>query len=173
MGLEAQQGVDIILLYRLLKDEKQQAAWKLAFQTEHEVGLSRDSNSEPTKDGAVQSLSQLEYSFSATSIVSVGDKHIKELRQALIDGDLLEIWEINKAEKGTGDNADKYAATYYQGFITEFSQTANTEDAVELSLEFAINGIGQEGFATLTDDQAEVVQYNFKDTTQVTDSEEG
>ena len=32
---EAKKGVDIILLYRLLKNAKTEAAYKLAFQTEH------------------------------------------------------------------------------------------------------------------------------------------
>ncbi|WP_314068323.1 phage major tail protein, TP901-1 family [uncultured Vagococcus sp.] len=168
MALEAKQGVDVILLYRLLKEETEKAAWKLAFQTEHEVGLSRDSNSSPTKDGAVQSLSQLEYDFSATSIAAKGDPHIKELKQALIKGELIEIWEIDKSEKGTAENSEKFAATYFQGYLSSFSQTANSEDAMELSLEFAINGVGQEGFATLTTDQAEVVQYVFKDTVKAT-----
>ena len=44
--------------------------------------------------------------------------------------------------------------------------TANSEDSVELELEFSINGVGKDGFATLTADQAEVVQYVFKDTTR-------
>lgn len=166
MTLEAKKGIDVILLYRLLKKETAQGAWKLAFQTEHEIGLSREASSAPTKDGAVQSIAQLEYEFSATSIVAKGDAHVKEMRQALIDGELIEIWEIDKSEKGTvAVNQDKFAATYYQGFVTSFSQTANSEDGVELSLEFAINGTGQDGFASLSEDQAEVVQYVFKDTT--------
>ena len=43
--MEALKGIDFILLYRLLKKETQEAAWKMAFQTEHENGLSRDSDS--------------------------------------------------------------------------------------------------------------------------------
>lgn len=33
--LVAKQGKNIILLYRLLKKAKDEAAWKLAFQTDH------------------------------------------------------------------------------------------------------------------------------------------
>lgn len=33
--LVAKQGKDIILLYRLLKKNTEEVAWKLAFQTEH------------------------------------------------------------------------------------------------------------------------------------------
>ena len=140
---EAKKGVDIILLYRLLKNAKTEAAFKLAFQTEHKNEISRDADAQKTKDGNIQSLSAIEYDFSATSIAAKGDPHIDELKKALINGELVEIWEIDKAEK----NSD------------------NSEDSVELELEFSINGVGKDGFATLTADQAEVVQYVFKDTT--------
>lgn len=166
--MEALKGIDVILLYRLLKNETQEAAWKMAFQTEHENGLSRDSDSTVTKDGNVQSLSPVEYDFSATSIVAKGDPHVDEMKQALLNGDIIEIWEINKAEQGTDDNAKKYKATYYQAYVSEFTPSAAAEDNVELSLSFAVNGIGQDGYATLTEDQAAVVQYTFKDTVKAT-----
>lgn len=60
----------------------------------------------------------------------------------------------------------KYAATYYQGYITEYSASQNAEDMVEVSLSYAMEGEGQDGFATLTEAQAEAVQYVFTDTTQ-------
>uniref|UniRef100_UPI0022E89729 phage major tail protein, TP901-1 family n=1 Tax=Enterococcus faecalis TaxID=1351 RepID=UPI0022E89729 len=97
----------------------------------------------------------LEIDFSATSILSVGDPYVDQLEEALDNDDIIEIWEINKAEKGTGDNADKYKATYYQGYVTSFGKSPNAEDT----------GKGAKGFATLTADQEEVVQYVFKDTT--------
>lgn len=159
---EAKKGVDIILLYRLLKNAKTEAAFKLAFQTEHQNEISRDADAQKTKDGNIQNLSAVEYDFSATSIVAKGDKHVDELKKAIINGELVEIWEIDKAEKNTDG---KYKATYYQGYITKYGMTANSEDSVELELEFSINGVGKDGFATLTADQAEVVQYVFKDTT--------
>lgn len=64
---------------------------------------------------------------------------------------------------GVDDN--KYPATYYQGYITEYSKSAGAEDTVEISFTFAPNGIGVDGQATLTTEQAAVVQYVFKDTT--------
>lgn len=162
--MEAKQGIDIILLYRILSKSTEEAAWKLAFQTEHDNGISRDSDSTATKDGPIQNLSQVEYDFSATSIVAKNDPHVDEMKQALIDGEIIEIWEIDRAEKGTNTNAEKYKATYFQAYISSFSNNPNSEDALELELEFAVNGIGQPGWATLTEDQAEVVQYQFKDT---------
>lgn len=61
--------------------------------------------------------------------------------------------------------SDKYDATYYQGFITEYSKSAGTEDNVEVSFTYVPNGHGVDGQATLSQEQAEVVQYLFADTT--------
>ena len=158
---EAKKGVDIILLYRLLKNAKTEAAFKLAFQTEHQNEISRDADAQKTKDGNIQNLSAIEYDFSATSIVAKGDKHVDELKKAIINGELIEIWEIDKAEKGSDG---KYKAKYLRGYLTSFSYEPNSEDALELSLEFGVFGKPQKGQATLTEEQANVVQYVFKDT---------
>lgn len=162
--LVAKQGKNIILLYRLLKKAKDEAAWKLAFQTDHSSEKTRDYNTTPTKDGPVGALAAVEYSLSATSIAADGDSHIDEMDDAFDNGDIVEVWEIDKAEKGTGDNSDKYKAKYLRAYLTSFSYEPNSEDALELSLEFGVFGKPQKGFATLTDEQADVVQYAFKDT---------
>ena len=162
--LVAKQGKNIILLYRLLNKAKDEAAWKLAFQTDHSSEKTRDFNTTPTKDGPVGALAEAEYSLSATSIAADGDPHIEEMDDAFDNADIVEVWEIDKAEKGTGDNADKYKAKYLRAYLTSFSYEPNSEDALELSLEFGVFGKPQKGFATLTDEQADVVQYVFKDT---------
>ncbi|SFL28760.1 phage major tail protein, TP901-1 family [Lactococcus garvieae] len=164
--LVAKQGKNIILLYRLLTKAKEEAAWKLAFQTEHSSEKTRDFNTTPTKDGLVGALAEAEYSLSATSIAADGDPHIDEMDDAFDNGDIIEVWEIDKAEKGTGDNSEKYKAKYLRAHLTSFSYEPNSEDALELSLEFGVFGKPQKGYATLTDEQAEVVQYVFKDTTK-------
>ncbi len=106
--------------------------------------------------------------MSGTSIATKGDKHIDEMDDAFDNGEVIEVWEIDKAEKGTGENAEKYKAKSAQAYLTSFGQSAGAEDAVELSLEFGVFGRQQKGYATLTDDQAEVVQYVFTDTTKQT-----
>lgn len=164
--LVAKQGKNIILLYRLLTKAKEEAAWKLAFQTEHSSEKTRDYNTTPTKDGPVGALAEAEYTLSATSIVADGDPHIDEMDDAFDNGDIVEVWEIDKAEKGTDDKTGKYKAKYLRAYLTSFSYEPNSEDALELSLEFGVFGKPQKGYATLTDEQAEVVQYVFKDTTK-------
>lgn len=159
--LTAKQGKDIILLYRLLSKAAKEAAWKLAFQTEHSNEKTRDYNTTATKDGAIGSLAAIEYSLSATSIAANGDQHLDEMDKAFDDGEIIEVWEIDKAEKGSDG---KYKAKYLRAYLTSFSYEPNSEDALELSLEFGVFGKPQKGQATLTEEQANVVQYVFKDT---------
>lgn len=164
---EAKKGIDVILLYRILKNEKDGAAWKMAFQTEHSNAKSRDNEAVPTKDGPLQNMAPIVYEFSATSIIAKGDTYIDELDDAFDAAEIIEIWEIDKAEKGTEKNSDKFKATYFQGYVSSFSKTSNSEDGLALEMEFAINGVGQKGYATLTEEQANVVSYVFKDTVKV------
>ncbi|EQC57297.1 MAG: phage major tail protein, TP901-1 family [Tetragenococcus halophilus] len=159
--LTAKQGKDIILLYRLLSKATEEAAWKLAFQTEHSNEKTRDYNTTATKDGTIGSLAAIEYSLSATSIAANGDPHLDEMDKAFDDGEIIEVWEIDKAEKGSDG---KYKAKYLRAYLTSFSYEPNSEDALELSLEFGVFGKPQKGQATLTEEQANVVQYVFKDT---------
>ena len=79
----------------------------------------------------------------------------------------VEVWEIEKNAKKKGD---KFESVYYQGYLTSFKKTKNAEDLIELELEFAVNGTGVKGYATLNTSQAEVVQYEFADTTKGTAS---
>ncbi|HER1704178.1 TPA: phage major tail protein, TP901-1 family [Streptococcus pyogenes] len=186
--LEAKQGIHSILLFRLLKDAKEKTATKLAFQTEHEVGKSRDVDGQKTKDGIIQSVGALEYDFKATSILAKGDTLAAKLEKAMEDGELVEIWDIDSEEaikqpknneiakvwgieNGTNGENGKYLATYYQGYISSFSAKKNAEENIEIEMEFAINGVGKKGFATLTEQQKAAVQYAFKDTTSETKKE--
>jgi len=161
--LTAKQGKDIILLYRVLSKASKEAAWKLAFQTEHSNEKTRYYNTTATKDGIIGSLAAIEYSLSATSIAANGDPHLDEMDKAFDDGEIIEVWEIDKAEKGSDG---KYKAKYLRAYLTSFSYEPNSEDALELSLEFGVFGKPQKGYATLTTEQANVVQYVFKDTVQ-------
>ena len=159
--LTAKQGKDIILLYRLLSKATKEAAWKLAFQTEHSNEKTRDYNTTATKDGTIGSLAAIEYSLSATSIAANGDPHLDEMDKAFDDGVIIELLVIFKSLKGSDG---KYKAKYLRAYLTSFSYEPNSEDALELSLEFGVFGKPQKGQATLTEEQANVVQYVFKDT---------
>lgn len=161
---EAVKGIDIIWLYRILEDAEASAAFKVAYQTENGLSETRDSDTVATKDKTLRIPGELETEGSMTSILAKGDEYIGKLRNAMRKGKKVEFWEINKAEEGTELDADKYAGTYYQGYVTEYTRDSNAEDLVEVSISYAMEGEGQDGFCTLTDDQAEVVQYAFRDT---------
>ena len=94
---------------------------------------------------------------------------IGKLESAIDSGEKVEIWEVNLDKKGTESNVDKYAAKYYQGYVTSFELSSNSEDHAEASLDFGIEGTGADGFATVTDEQQELASYVFKDTTKETE----
>ena len=106
--LTAVQGIDVILLFRILKEATADAATKLAFQTEHELTESSDTESTATKDGPVNGNGTSETEISCTSILARNDEMVKKLRQARRDGDIIEIWEVDVKDK---DEQGKYGAT--------------------------------------------------------------
>ena len=163
----AKKGIDSILLFRLLSEASKADGAKLAFQTEHSTEKNRDTNSVKTKDGVLQSVGGIEVSITATTIMAEDDELVAKLETAMDKGGLVEVWEIEKNAKKQGD---KFEAVYYQGYLTSFKKTKNAEDLIELELEFAVNGTGVKGYATLNTSQAEVVQYEFADTTKGTAS---
>jgi TP901-1 family phage major tail protein len=163
--MEAVQGIDRIILFRKLSEASTKAATKLAYQTDHSIGITNDGTVDDTKDGAVHSAGNPAYDFNITSIMARGDEEVKNIKNAVLDGDMYEFWEIDRVEEGTADNVGKFAATYYRGRFTSFSTSNGVNNSVELSLDVQIVGRGQDGWATLTEDQAEVVQYTFQDTT--------
>ena len=163
---EAVQGKQLVYLFRVLSKASSNAATVIAFQTEGERTASKDADSTATKDGSIRTPGVAEIEISVTSIMAVGDAGVNALETAMLDDELVECWEVNRAEKGTSDDADKYKAKYYQGYITEVSISASAEDMVEASITFGANGNGKDGYATLSAEQEAAADYVFKDTTQ-------
>lgn len=157
-------GKRIVYLYRLLKEAATEDATAIAFTTENSRSKSKDADSTATKDGAVRTPGTSETELSAASLLTQGDAMIGKLEKALDNDELIEIWEVNLDEKGTGDNAEKFKATYYQGYLTELELSSNSEDYAEVSMTYGINGNGAEGYATVSEEQQEIAQYVFADT---------
>ena len=158
-------GNRIIYLYRILKDAATDDATAIAFTTENSRSKSRDSDTVTTKDGTIRVPGEVETEISTTAIfASENDAMIAKLEKALDDGDKVEIWEVNMDKPGTSDNASKFAAKYFQGYVTSFELSSNSEDHAEASLDFGIEGKGADGYATVTDKQQELAEYVFKDT---------
>lgn len=167
---EAVKGINRIILMRPYSLRTTEAAGRMAFQTEHEKSSSRDSNSTVTKDGNIQSLSEVVVEYSLTTLMAREDEVRDKLEEAYLKGELVEFWDIDKTAAVTeaGVNLGKYPATYYQGYLTEWSESAGSEDNVEVSLSAGMNGAGVKGYATLTAEQAAVVQYAYADTEKYT-----
>ena len=164
--MAAIQGKRIVYLYRILKDAATSTATAIAFTSENSRSKSRDADTTSTKSGVIRTPKDVEVEIKTTAIfASENDAIITKLEGALDTGDKVEIWEVNLDKKGSATNASKYAAKYYQGYITSFELTSNSEDHAEASLEFAIEGKGADGFATVTEEQQALANYVFKDTT--------
>lgn len=161
---EPVQGKNIIYLYRIKSEASTADATALAFTTENERTKSKDADTTATKDGTIRTPGASETEVTATSLLSKGDTMIAKLEGAIDNNELMEIWEVNLDEKGTDANADKYKATYFQGYLTELGLSSNAEDFVETSLTFGINGSGAAGYATVTEEQQEIASYVFADT---------
>jgi TP901-1 family phage major tail protein len=160
---EAVQGSKIIYLFRVLKNAATKAACAMAFVSENTRTKSKDSDTVVTKDGSMRTPGASEGEISATALLAVGDTLADELEDAMDNDELLEIWEVNLAEKGTAEGTFK--GRYFQGYLTEFELSSSAEDHAEYSTTFGINGSGAKGDVTVTAEQQEVAQYVFKDTT--------
>ena len=117
-----------------------------------------------TKDGVAQSATTPTTEISLTALSAVDDEQMDAIEDSMISGEPYGFWEINKAVQ---NETDKFKAVYQEGIITSFSKSAGAEGSVEITLDVAVYGIPQRGYATLTLEQQEVVQYAFKDTTPV------
>lgn len=157
-------GNRIVYLYRVLSKAATSAATQIAFTTENSTTYSADADSTVTKDGVIRAAADPEVEISVTSILTKGATIISDLKKAMINKEIVEVWEANLDEPASsGEN--KFKGTYYQGYLTEFEQTSEAEGNVEVSLTFGINGSGADGDVTVTKEQQELAAYVFKDTT--------
>lgn len=160
---EPVQGKKVIYLFRPLKDATTTDGTVLAFTTENGITYSKDSDSTVTKDGTIRTAGGLEIELTASALLAKGDTAYNRFKKAMIDNEIIEIWEANLDEPADGGN-NKFKGTYFQGYLTEFEKTSNAEDYVEVSTTFAINGNGADGDVTVTTAQQEVAAYVFTDT---------
>lgn len=156
-------GKKVVYLYRPISMAATDAAKILSFTTENSISLSKDADTTATKDGTVRAPGQMEVEISTTALLAKGDTIYDKLKQAMIDDEIIEVWEANLDEPASaGDN--KFKGTYYQAYLTSLEKTASSEEFVEVSTTFAVNGTGKDGDVTVTTEQQEEASYAFKDT---------
>lgn len=155
-------GSKMVYLFRVLENAATDTGTLLAFVTENSRSTSIDADSTATKDGAIRSPGTPEITISSTSILPKDDEIIDELETAALQNKIIECWEANLEEPGTGNN--KFKGTYFNGYITSVEKTSSAEDNVEISIEFAANGTGVKGDVTVSAAQQAVADLVFKDT---------
>lgn len=162
---EVVKGTKIVYLYRVISQQAAQAGATLAFTTENGLSISKDADSTKTKDGSVRTPNDAEIEITATSMFKKGDPLIAQLKAAMLNDKIIEVWRANLEDPvSTSPGNTKFYGTYYQGYLTSFEETSNAEDYVEYSLTFGINGNGADGEVTVTTTQQAVAQYVFTDT---------
>ena len=161
--MEAVQGKKIIYLYRLLKEQATQDAFRVAFVTEDSISYEKDADSTVTKDGAIRTPSAVKIEKPITCILAKHDTDVKKLKDGMLNDQLIELWEANLEEPVAGEN-NKFAGTYFQGYITSYEKTSNAEDMVEIKMTIGVNGTGKDGDVTVSDAQQEDASYVFTDT---------
>ena len=90
---EVVQGSKIIYLYRLLSEQATSDAFRLAFVTEDSISYSKDADTTVTKDGVIRTPSPAEIEKPVTCILAKGDTDIKKLKDAMLDDEIIELWE--------------------------------------------------------------------------------
>lgn len=162
--MEMVQGKNRILLFRKLSEQATEAA-KLVFQTEHTFSYSRSLDKIVTKDGTLIKVGELETEVGIEAIQAKGDPVSEMLRDSVIKGEKLEMWEVTVDEDLK--ELDKYPAVYVQGYLDSWETPAGAGDEATISSNFNVELEPQFGLATLTAEQEEAVQYAFRDTTAV------
>ena len=164
MFADAVQGKKIVYLFRVLEQASTDSGTLLAFVTENGRTVSVDSDTTATKDGTIRTPGTPEIEITSTSILKKTDSFIDTLETAMLANKKIECWEANLDEPGTATNSGKFKGKYYQGYITELEKTSAAEDMVEISITYAAEGIGADGYVTVTAEQQEAASYVFADT---------
>lgn len=162
-GANPAYGKNRILMFRLYKDRNKEGATKLALQTKHEWKYEAKSDSTETKDGSINSPATPTVTLDIEAISSLDELNTM-LKNAVVQSEMLEVWDINYGDK---KSEGKYGATYARGYMTSWDVPSEVGKLDELKTSMNIDQIPQDGEATVTADQEKAIQYAFEDTAAV------
>lgn len=157
-----QEGKNKILLFRRLAEQANEDGIKLVFQTGHTFTMSRAIDKVNTKDGSINKIGELETQVSIEAIQAKRDPVGDMLRDSVINGEMLELWEVT-IDEDLKNSEGKYPAVYAQGNLDQWEWTAEAEDESTISSTFFVNLKPQFGYTTLTEEQENAVQYAFRE----------
>ena len=155
-------GKKIVYLFRILSKASSTDAVAMAFTTENERSKSNEGETIETKDGGIN-IPKIETEISTTAILAVGDPLADELEDAMDNGEKIEIWEANLAEK-VGEGTNQFKGRYFQGILNEFTLSSSAEDHAEYECTFKVDDAGKAGNVTVTAEQQAAAEYAFTDT---------
>ena len=160
--MSAVTGKNLVYLYRLASESATADGTRIAFTTEDELSISADADATATKDGSVRGASVAELEKTMTSLMGSDDPMLPKMKQAILNGSLIELWEVNLDKPVTGQTG-KFSGTYYQGYLSEFTTSSPADGNVEVSMTIGINGKGADGSVTVDASQQDDSQYTFVD----------
>ena len=94
-------GSKLVYPFRILSKATSDTGTMLALTTENSRSVSKDAETTTTKDGTMRTPNDAEIAISATCMLEVGDEKIGELEDAMLEDEVIEVWEANIAEEGT------------------------------------------------------------------------
>ena len=148
-------GIEKILLFRI--EGEAGNAWKVPYQSEHELSESRDYEVTETKDGSTSSAGAYEGTFSLTALAEQGGETIAELKEIIRERNprKVEVWEIETTDVET---ADVIPGEYTLCNLTDLTSSAPVDGNVEISLDFSIVGRPIAGEVNVTPELQAIVQ---------------
>lgn len=157
-------GEHLLLFFRDHNKQETEDGSKLKFQTEHSISKEKETESIWTKDGMRNTVSDGSNTVSISAYAYRDDDGtlgvLGDLEELFDSNKRVEIWEVDL----DSEDAGKYNATYFQGYFTSFERTAG-DSAVEVSIEYAIDGKGVKGTDLLTEEQLGAInslQYEYQ-----------
>lgn len=166
MPIEVINGKDYLTFFRLLKDRTKKDAARIRFMTEQSLSMEKETDSQTTVDGVVNSIADGENTFEFSSLAyrdtdATTIEMWKEIRNWFLDGETVEIWnvDVNSSKLNSVTGKTEHLVDYFQGKLTSFELNSPADGKVELSYSYAIDGKGHfDHKDVLTEDQANAVK---------------
>ena len=166
MPIETISGKDYLVFFRLLKDRTKKDAARIRFMTEQSLSMEKETDSQTTVDGVVNSIADGENTFEFSSLAyrdtdATTIEMWKEIRNWFLEGETVEIWnvDINSGKLNSETSKTEHLVDYFQGKLTSFELSSPADGKAELSYSYAIDGRGHfDHKDILTEDQANAVK---------------
>lgn len=162
-------GVNTVVAIRKLSEAKTKKAYIIPFQKDSDLNFTKDTDSETTKSGTVNSSKGLKNEFTFT-VDDSDDEILDVLLDSALNDTTLEFWRIKldkKNEKG------EFYADYCWGDISKDEGSSDSEKAGERKFEVNVHDGMRQGFTTLNRDIKDELSYVFRGTDVFDESTNG